>query len=46
MYISHASTFNTKFNIQTEKATWTTQKRTLLLRFSAECNILDHLSRL
>lgn len=43
MYISlYASTFNTKFNIQTQKGTWTTQTRTLLFRIFTECNILEH----
>lgn len=43
MYISlYASTFNTKFNIQTQKGTWTTQTHTLLFRIFTECNILDH----
>lgn len=42
MYISlYASTFNTKFNIQTQKGTWTTQIRTLLFRIFTECNILE-----
>lgn len=47
MYISqYASTFNTKFNIQIEKATRTTLSNTLLLRVSTECNILDYMSHL
>lgn len=38
MYISlYASTFNTKFNIQTQKGTWTTQTHIF-----TECNTLDH----
>lgn len=43
MYISlYASTFNTKFNIQTQKGTWTTQTHTLLFRIFTECNFVDH----
>lgn len=44
MYISvHASTFNTKFNIQIQKATWTTQTHTLLPALSLNVTSLDHL---
>lgn len=42
MYISlYASTFNTKFNIQTLKGTWI--RRPTLFRVFTECNTLEQL---